>query len=142
MELELAAVGSFVGPAGLAVVLAPVSVLVAAGSSAGLAVVLAASTASVPAADNSVDPADLAAVPARLISVLVAVLAAAVVVDSYVTAAGMETAAGTETAALVNIADTGFETDMENAEAVFDTEPVGSVDTVIAAAAAPAADTA
>lgn len=136
MELELAAVGSFVGPAGLAVVLAPVSVLVAAGSSAGLAVVLAASTASVPAADNSVDPADLAAVPARLISVLVAVLAAAVVVDSYVTAAD------TETAALVNIADTGFETDMENAEAVFDTEPVGSVDTVIAAAAAPAADTA
>lgn len=121
MELELAVVGSSVGHAGLAVILAPVSGLVAAGSSVGLAAVLAASTAFAPAADNSVDPADSTAVPARLASVLVAALAA-VVVDSYA-------AADTEAAALVNTADTESETDTGNAEAVFDIEPADSADT-------------
>jgi hypothetical protein len=121
LELELAAVGSSVGPAGLAVILAPVSGLVVAGSSVGLAAVLAASTAFAPDADNSVDLADSTAVPARLASVLVAALAA-VVVDSYA-------AADTEAAALVNTADTESETDTGNSEAVLDTESADSADT-------------
>lgn len=138
MELELVAVGSSVEPAGLAVVLAPISVLVVADGSVGLAVVLAASAAFAPAADSSVDLADSTAVPARLVSALVAVLAAlaAVVVDSHVAVAD------TVAAALVNTADTEAETDTGNSETVFDTEPVDSADTVIAAAAAPVADTA